>query len=260
MRLALRQPRSAAGDLARAMADLRADLATARAGGADLLLLPELYFPGYNVADMAGGALDATSPLWSDLSSAVRQAGVALAFGHAEAEGEAGAGRGRLYNSATVLSPHGLPLARYRKVQLYGPREAALFTPGDRLVTFDLMGRRAALLICYDVEFADHLRTLAHAGVDLVLVPTANMMPYTTVADHLVPAHAAAFGLTIAYANLCGVEGDLTYAGGSVVAGPDGAVVAKAGQGPALLIVDLPDPLPAAARPTFAGDLRPAGV
>lgn len=254
MRLALRQPRSAAGDMARAMADLRADLSTARAAGADLLLLPELYFPGYNADDMAAGALDAASPLWSDLSSAVRQAGVALAFGHAEAEG------GRLYNAATVLSPHGLPLARYRKVQLYGPREARLFTPGDRLIPFDLFGRRAALLICYDVEFADHLRTLALAGVDLVLVPTANMMPYTHVADHLVPAHAAAFGLTIAYANLCGVEGDLTYAGGSVVAGPDGAVVAKAGQGPALLIVDLPDPLPPANRPTFAGDLRPAGL
>jgi predicted amidohydrolase len=66
---------------------------------------------------------------------------------------------------------------------------------------------------------------------------------------------AANHGLAIAYANFCGSEGDLTYAGGSVIAGPHGEVLARAGAGPALLIADLP-PRDPARLSTQAADLR----
>ena len=51
---------------------------------------------------------------------------------------------------------------------------------------------------------------------------------------------AAKYGMAIVYANYCGVEGDLTYAGGSLIVGADGEVLAQAGMGPVLLIADLP--------------------
>lgn len=254
MRLAIRQTTSPAGDIRAALALIRVDLAAARAASAEMLVLPELFLPGYNLAEIADYAQPMDGAWMADLSSAVRQAGCALTVGFAERAGA------RIYNSAVTLSAHGLVVAHHRKIQLYGPREAAVFTAGERLATFDFQGRRAALLICYDIEFAQHLRTLALAGVDLVLVPTACMMPYRYVSDHLVPAQAAVFGLTIAYVNLCGSEGDLTYSGGSLVAGPDGAILAKAGAGPALLIVDLPGPLPEALRPTHKTDYRPADL
>ncbi len=135
-------------------------------------------------------------------------------------------------------------LARYRKVQLYGPREQAIFTAGDRLCSFDLQGRRAALLICYDVEFAPHVRALAERGVEVVLVPTANMLPFGHVSRLTVPSQAVNHALTIVYANYCGVEGDLSYCGGSVIVGPDGEVLAMAGPGEAVLVVDLAVPVP----------------
>jgi predicted amidohydrolase len=55
-----------------------------------------------------------------------------------------------------------------------------------------------------------------------------------------VPAMAANHGITIVYANYCGIEGDLHYAGGSLIVGADGDVLAQAGMGPALLIADVP--------------------
>ena len=77
-------------------------------------------------------------------------------------------------------------------------------------------------------------------GVRIILVPTANMQPFTHVAAHTVPAMAANYGVSIAYANYCGVEDDLTYVGASLIAGPHGEVLAQAGNHPALLIVDIP--------------------
>jgi 5-aminopentanamidase len=136
-------------------------------------------------------------------------------------------------------------VANYRKVQLYGGREQSLYKQGAAYVTFDLGGTKAAILICYDVEFAPHVKALADDGVTLICVPTANMHPFTHVVRHTVPAMAANHGVAIAYANYCGAEGELTYVGGSQIVGPHGEVLALAGEGPALLIADIPAADPA---------------
>jgi predicted amidohydrolase len=81
--------------------------------------------------------------------------------------------------------------------------------------------------------------------VTVILAPTANMQPFTHVVRHTVPAMAANHGVTIAYANFCGTEGDLTYVGGSLIAGPHGEVLAQAGETPALLVAEVPPRDPA---------------
>ena len=81
------------------------------------------------------------------------------------------------------------------------------------------------------------------------------MQPFTHVGRHTVAAMAANHGVAIVYANYCGIEGDLSYIGGSLIAGPHGEVLAQAGQGPALLIADIPDRDPALLS-TQAADFR----
>jgi 5-aminopentanamidase len=105
------------------------------------------------------------------------------------------------------------------------------------------------------VEFAPHIAELAARGAQVILVPTANMHPFVHVVRHTVPAMAANHGVTIAYANFCGEEGDLRYTGGSLIAGPHGEILAQAGEHPALLVADLPDPDPSRLT-TQAADLR----
>ena len=234
LRLALMQAPSPAGDCPAAFVAVERGLRAAGAAGANMLVVPESFAPGYNcdmIAELAmprGGA-------WQDrLSLACQNAQCGLVFGYAERADDV------VYNSALALGPDGHELAHYRKIQLYGPREAAIYCAGDRYVTFDLAGHKAALLICYDVEFAPHIAALAAAGVTVLLVPTANMLPYTHVMRVTVPAMAANHGMTIVYANYCGVEGDLHYAGGSLIVGADGDVLAQAGMGPAVLIADVP--------------------
>ncbi len=237
MRLSVLQSASPAGDIDAACATLETALHAAGAAGADVLVAPEVFLPGYNRPDIAG--LAAGDAAFSRLARAAKSANTALVFGYAEAEA------GRIYNSALCYGSDGQRLAAYRKIQLYGPREKAIYFPGEAFVTFNLAGRKLALLICYDIEFAPHVAALAAMGVEAILVPTANMAPFTHVVRHTVPAMAANHGLAIAYANYCGTEGDLTYVGGSLIAGPHGEVLAQAGEYPALLIADVPGVDPA---------------
>jgi nitrilase len=249
MRLALLQTPSPLGDSDAACSRAEAALAAAAAMGAAALVLPEVFLPGYNQPDIPAQALTLTAAPMQRLARAARHHGTALVAGYAERDGAL------VYNSAACFAPDGALMANYRKVQLYGPRERALYTPGAGYVTFPLAGTTAALLICYDIEFAPHIKALADRGVTLILCPTANMQPFTHVVRHTVPAMAANHGVTIAYANYSGVEGDLTYVGGSLIAGPHGEILAQAGEGPALLIADLP-PRDAARLSTQSADLR----
>lgn len=234
MRLALLQAPSPLGDLDAACAQAEAALAAAAAMDAAALVLPEVFLPGYNQPDVPAGALPLDSAPMQRLAAAARTHQTALVAGYAERDGD------RVYNSAACFGPDGALLANYRKIQLYGPREGRLYQSGGAYVTFPLGSETIAILICYDVEFAPHIKALADRGVTVILAPTANMQPFTHVVRHTVPAMAANHGVTIAYANYCGVEGDLTYVGGSLIAGPHGEILAQAGEHPALLIADIP--------------------
>lgn len=234
MRLALWQGTSPAGDLDLALEKAEAALAAAAAIGAAALVLPEVWLPGYNQPDIPARALALDSPPLHRLARMAKAARTALVVGYAERDGDA------VYNSAACFGPDGALLANYRKIQLYGPRERASYQPGGAYATFPLGDEIAAILICYDIEFAPHIKALADQGVTAILVPTANMQPFSHVARHTVPAMASNHGVTIVYANYCGTEGDLTYVGLSLIAGPHGEVLAQAGETPALLVADIP--------------------
>lgn len=251
MRLALWQPPSPAGDSAAGLQSLATALGAAGAAGAATLVTPEVFLPGYNHDRIAALAQPRGGDWHRAAAGLCRGAGCGLVLGYAERAGDS------VFNAAAAFDATGAEVAHYRKIQLYGAREKALYAPGDRYATFEIEGTRAAILICYDVEFAPHVAALAAAGVRLILVPTGNMLPFTHVTAATVPAMAANHNVAIAYANYCGSEGDLTYAGGSVLAGPDGAVLALAGAAPALILADLPDRVDSARLSTQAADFRP---
>ena len=233
LKLALYQCPSPAGDIDRALSVVDQALAGAAAEGVDMLVMPEMFLPGYNAApDIARDGWDV---VLADLHGLIARHKTALTIGLSEFGGN------QIYNAATTFGPDGETLGTYRKVQLFGPREQDLYQPGTRLTTFDFNGHKCALLICYDVEFPEHTRVLAQAGVEVILVPTANMEPFRNVNDTTVPARALESGLTIVYANYNGTERDLDYVGRSAIMGPDGVALAHAGTATGLITADLPD-------------------
>jgi 5-aminopentanamidase len=199
-----------------------------------MVVFPELFLPGYNQMQSHQNLAQRQGGAWEfEFSRLAKSAGCGLCIGWAESA------EGKVFNAASCFDAQGQKLAHYRKQHLYGPVEKSVFTRGETDCIFELKGKKAALLICYDVEFAHRARALRERGVELVLVPTANPIAFSKVSDTLVPARALENRFTIAYANFCGEENGLTYGGRSVIAGPDGEILAMAGRGEALLIVDL---------------------
>jgi len=230
--LALLQHPPAPLDIAANLARLDREAAAAASAGASLLVVPEASLTGYNITPEEGWGIAALADgeTLARVAEICRAHSIAILCGYAERLGET------LRNTAELVDRHGATLARYRKTHLWGELDRSLFSPGENLSpVVELDGWRIGLLICYDVEFPETVRRLALEGAELVLVPTALMHPFTFVAEHMVSVRAAENGIFLAYANYCGRERDLRYAGRSVVVGPEGEERARAGEEPVRL-------------------------
>lgn len=242
MRIAVYQILPAHGDKAANLETLDKVATSASLMGADLAVFPELYLTRYEVGPLCQEwAEPSDGPSIQSAKEIAARTGCALAFGYPERAGEA------IYNSMVLIDKRGETLAAYRKMQLFGEAERAVFKPGDEIVTCLFEGTRLGLGICYDIEFPEFARRLARAGAELAIVPTANMAPYWEVPTSLVRARALENGMAIVYVNQTGDDGQLRYTGLSCIVGADGIDLARAGvEGDALLIADVPS---RAARP-----------
>lgn len=225
---------AAPGDVPANLAALEDAAARAQRRGAEFLIAPELATTGYGAGEAIRDlAHDLRHDTVTRLSAAARQHGITIVAGFAERAG------GTVFNSALLVGPDGGPVV-YRKCHLYGRYERDLFAPGDRcsaLVT--IAGLKVGILICYDVEFPEAVRSLALAGADIIAVPTA--LPETPhaefIASQVVPVRAFENQVAVIYANHAGRDELFQYAGRSCIAMPDGTVAARAGTDAAELIV-----------------------
>ena len=204
------------------------------ASGADLLVLPEMFLTGYNIGAEAVGALAEAQDGESarTIAELARSAGLAILYGYPER-----AANGQIYNAVQLIDAHGQRLCNYRKTHLFGDLDHSMFSAGgDDFPLVELNGWKLGVLICYDLEFPENTRRLALAGADLIVVPTANMVPFDFVADVTVRARAFENRCYVAYANYCGHEGEIQYCGQSSIAAPDGQRIAQAGLDEALIV------------------------
>ncbi|ELY88100.1 nitrilase-related carbon-nitrogen hydrolase [Natrialba taiwanensis] len=203
---------------------------------ADLIVFPELVTSGYvfesktEVASMAEPHDGETSRAWSDVAA---DTDTWIVGGVPEADGDA------YYNSALVVSPSGVE-AVYRKVHRWN-EEHRWFEPGTDLAVVDTPFGRLGVQICNDLWFPELTIAQAHAGVDIIAVPT-NWVPGTpddaptrpggwTVGVHQALAHANSNHVFVACADRTGTERSVTFEGQSVILDPDG--VPLAGPAPA---------------------------
>jgi 5-aminopentanamidase len=194
--------------------------ARAAAAGADVVVTPELFVTGYGKP--FPGPDPALLPRLQEIAAEHRIAVVA-------SEPHDG------HITAVAVTPDGALAGRYRKTHLWGDDERAAFTPGDGTpLIVGIGGLRCAVIICYDVEFPEVVRGLALAGAQVVLAPTA--LDDEAVARVLIPARAMENRVALAYANQIGPG----FCGGSVIAGPDGRELARAGtETEELLLADI---------------------
>ena len=235
MRIALIQQSAGTDKAANISRALRA-IDKAAAGGALLIGFAELAFEPFYPSQPARGDVSRLAepipgPTTDVLVSAARRHGVVVVANIFERDGS------QCYDTSPVIDANGslLGCARMVHVTEYeGYHEQGYYAPGDTgAPVFDTRAGRIGVAICYDRHFPEYMRALALNRADLVVVPQAGTVGEWP--DGLCEAEmrVAAFqnGYFVALCNRVGRDAQHDFAGNSFVCGPDGRVIARAGQG-----------------------------
>ena len=226
MRVACCQFAPTVGDLDGNAALAARAIADAVDAGSQVIVLPELASSGYVFRSHEEAEAAAVS----------RDAGVLRSWAREAARGDAvviagfceRADDGTIFNSAVALEGGGT-LAVYRKIHLWD-EERRWFAEGDEPApVLDTRHGRIGLSICYDIEFPEVARGLALAGAELIASPT-NWPREPSPPDgrpilvSLASVTAYMNKVFVAVCDRSGIERGLEFQGGSVIAGPDGAL------------------------------------
>ena len=167
---------------------------------------------------------------------------------------------GIYHNTAVVLDADGRFAGRYRKAHI--PDDPAyyekfFFTPGDDdLRPIETSVGRLGVLVCWDQWYPEAARLMALAGADLLLYPTAigrsaedpetEQRRQQDAWEVVQRGHAVANGLPLLACNRVGFEPDpsgatsgITFWGNSFACGPQGEILARAGDRAETLVVEL---------------------
>lgn len=225
LRLALAQfdfPVGAVAGNAARMAELMAE---ASAGGADVVVFPELALSGYPPEDLLlrPSFLAACD---SELKRLAAESGhTAAVVGHPHSEGE-------VFNAASLLRDGRIEATAHKQVlPNYGVfDDKRYFRPGHESVVVDIAGVRTALLICEDVWQPEPAARAAEAGAELLLVINASpwYQDKSATREAILTARACETGCAIAYVNLVGGQDEVVYDGESMLINGDGSLAARA--------------------------------
>ncbi len=218
--------------------------------GATIVCLPELFRTRYfcksedhSCFQLAETIPGPTTGLFEDLA---RRRGIAVIVSLFEKRAE-----GLYHNTVAVVDRDRGFVGRYRKMHIPDDPlfyEKFYFTPGDLgFQTFSSSGTNFGTLICWDQWYPEAARLTAMQGAEVLFYPTAiGWLPSEKAqrgeAQHdawelVQRSHAVTNGCYVVAANRIGFEpapapvgGDdgIEFWGQSFIAGPDGAILARA--------------------------------
>lgn len=198
------------------------------ARGADLVVLPELWAPGYFAFDRYA---ELAEPLEGDTVSAGRDWARALqAHVHLGSILERSP-QGSLHNTAVLIAPDGQILHSYRKVHVFGyqSREAELLTEGDTVSAVDTVLGPIGSTTCYDLRFPELWRALVDAGAETVAVPAAWPAARRAHWQLFTTTRAVEQQILVIACNAVGEQHGTTLGGHSRIVDPWGEVLTEAG-------------------------------
>jgi omega-amidase len=200
---------------------------------ADIICFPEQFATGWD-PESRNNIQNLTGPVISKLKSCARENSIAIlgSFREASASGPK--------NTAVAIGKDGTILTRYAKVHLFShAREDNFFEPGTNLGIFSLGSFSCGIAICYDLRFPELFRIYAKRGVQVIFIPAAWPQNRIRHWELFIRARAAENQMYIVGINTTGTTPVDRYAGGSMVADPQGAIIQKAGDAEQLIFTDL---------------------
>lgn len=221
-----------------------------------LIVLPEMFATGFsrNLAVTAEPRGSTTEVFIRQLAS---ETGCAVMAGLTSMDSEC-TSLGR--NISLTIAPDGSELARYIKRQPFTlGQEHATHAPGKEAVVFSWGGFQVSPLICYDLRFPELAREAIAQGADLLIYiaswPIKRVQHWVT----LLQARAIENLAWVVGVNRTGSDPEFTYPGRTLIADPQGVIVADAAEREQVLICTLHPEVAETWRSQFPA-LRDAGL
>src|SRR5947207_2890774 len=215
--ISLAQLNPTVGDVTGNAAKARAARDRAKADGADLVVLPELFICGYPPEDLVlkPAFQAACRAAVEELARETADGGPAVLIGTPWVED------GKLYNACALLDEGRIPTLRFKaNLPNYGVfDEKRLFARGPAAGPMPIRGVRVGVPICEDIwleeseEYENVVECLAESGAEILVVP--NGSPYARDKNDLrlsiAVARVTESGLPLVYLNQVGGKDEMVF-------------------------------------------------
>jgi N-carbamoylputrescine amidase len=239
------------GDREANVAQALAGIAAAKAQGAEVVCLQELFAGEYPCQSEDHGkfteAEAVPGPLTDRIAAAAREHSVVVVGSVFERRSH-----GLFHNTAVIFEADGSVAGVYRKMHIPDDPhyyEKFYFAPGDTgFMSVPTSRLQVGPLVCWDQWYPEAARLTAMAGAEVLFYPTAigwldgeeslHREQYESW-DTMLRSHAIANGVFVVAVNRTGREGPLQFWGASVVYAPNGQALVKAAHdAPETLVVE----------------------
>ena len=231
--ITLAQLNPTVGDVAGNAAKARVARENAKAAGADLVVLSELFIAGYPPEDLVlkPAFQSACRAAIEELARETAGGGPAMLIGTPWVED------GKLYNAVALLDEGRIVTLRFKaNLPNYGVfDEKRLFARGPASGPVTVKGVRVGVPICEDIwleeseEYENVVECLAESGAEILVVP--NGSPYARDKNDLrlsiAVARVTESGLPLIYLNEVGGQDELIFDGASFALNADLSVAAQ---------------------------------
>ena len=231
--ISLAQLNPTVGDVTGNAAKARVARGKAKADGADLVVLPELFICGYPPEDLVlkPAFQAACRAAVEELARETKDGGPAMLIGTPWVED------GKLYNACALLDQGRIVTLRFKaNLPNYGVfDEKRLFARGPAAGPVTVRGIQVGVPICEDIwleeseEYENVVECLAETGAEILVVP--NGSPYardkTDVRLSIAVARVTESGLPLIYLNEVGGQDELVFDGASFALNADLSVAAQ---------------------------------
>jgi predicted amidohydrolase len=204
----------------------------AAAAGSSLIILPELWTTGYDLSH-GKSHIPENRLISARLQELARQHHIIVAGSMLTQRGD------KLFNSLSVITPEKTFLP-YDKIHLFHlMQETRYLSPGQKTKCVKLPWGRTGLAICYDLRFPELFRQYAAQQAKLIILPAEWPRVRIDQWETLLKSRAIENQCFVAAANCVGETGSELFGGRSAVIGPDGKVIAAAGERETLFSTEL---------------------
>jgi len=225
MKIALLQPECVLGDREHNFNRAKELFNEAVRKGAEFLVLPELFYEGYNLKsytkENAGETAKQNLEMIDRFKVLCKDSAVWAVVPFVDKEGD------KLYNALVLIDANGEINCKYRKMHLWDA-DKNCFEYGDLgPCIVDTPFGRLALMICYDIDFPEMARYAALNGAEVIILPSAWDYIHKDLWEIFLSARAADNMIFVCGVNFFEKTGSGHIFGNSRIVNPRGTVVAQ---------------------------------